>query len=52
MPAFRIFLSDKTDYVTSMAAGTTLLVAKQYFLGKWFTQSDETSLQCIAVEEA
>lgn len=35
MPAYKIYLSDGTDYVTSMAKGITLSQAKGYFLGQW-----------------
>lgn len=50
LPAFRVFLSNGTSYVTSMAANTTLENARSYFVGQWFTQSDETSLQAVRVE--
>jgi biotin synthase-like enzyme len=51
LPAYRIFLSDGTNYVTSMAKGITLADARAYFLGEWLTQPDEvTRLQVIDVK--
>ncbi len=53
LPAYRVHLSDGSNYVISMAAGITLEDARAYFIGKWFTQSDEiTKLQALAVEPA
>lgn len=51
LTAYKITLSDGSSYVTSMAAGVTLADARSYFLGQWFTQSDEvTKLQAVGVE--
>jgi hypothetical protein len=53
LPAFKISLSDGSSYITSMAAGISLEAARAYFLGHWFTQSDEvTQLQAVQVEIA
>lgn len=52
MLAYRVYLSDGSDYVTSMAAHVTLADAMDYFVGKWFEQSDETTLQAVRVEQA
>ncbi len=52
LPAFRVFLENGTDYVTSMAKGVTLEYAKKYFLGQRLTQADEkTTLKVVKVEE-
>lgn len=52
MPAFRVFLDDGTNYVTSMARGVTLAQAQEYFVGKGFEQPDEvTTLHCTKVEQ-
>lgn len=51
LTAYKVFLSDGSDYVTSMAEGVTLEMAQKYFVGQWFEQSDEkTMLQAIKVE--
>ena len=53
LPAFKISLSDGSSYIASMAAGTSLKAARAYFLGHWFTQSNEmTQLQAVQVEIA
>lgn len=52
LTAYRVFMSDGTDYVTSMAADVTLEMAQDYFVGKPFEQADEkTILTCIKVEQ-
>ena len=35
LTAYRVYLSDGTNYVTNMAQGITLTQAKGYFLGQW-----------------
>ncbi len=51
LPAYRVFLSDGSDYVTSMAKEITLADARAYFVGEWFIQPDETTkLQAVRVE--
>lgn len=52
LTAYRIYLNDGSNYVTNMAADVTLEMARRYFIGQWFEQSDEkTKLQAINVEE-
>ncbi len=52
LPAYRVYLSDGSTYVTSMAQGVTIGQARAYFVGQWFTQSDEvTKLQAVKVTE-
>ena len=51
LTAYRIFLSNGTNYVTNMAGGVTLPMARKYFVGTWLEQADEkTMLQVINVE--
>lgn len=53
LTAYRVYLNDGSNYVTSMAKDVTLEMARQYFIGQWFEQSDEkTMLQAINVEVA
>mgnify|MGYP001340647205 CR=1 FL=1 len=55
LPAYRVILSDGNSYITSMAAGITLAVARQYFLGMRVAYSEETEKTapvCVAVEVA
>lgn len=52
MPSFRITYNNGSSYVTSMAAGVTLAMVREYFLGKAFTQRDErTTLTVVDVVE-
>ena len=51
LPAYRVHLSDGSSYITSMAHGITLDQAKDYFVGQWLIQDDETThLQAVTVE--
>jgi hypothetical protein len=55
LPAYRIFLSDGTDYVTSMAHGVTLEDARSYFNRPFYLENEngETfSLSVVNVEQA
>jgi ribosome modulation factor len=52
LPAYEVFYEDGSSYVTSMAHGTTLEDARKYFVGKWLTQPDESSMQVVDVHEA
>lgn len=52
LTAYRVFLNDGSNYVTSMAKDVTLEMARDYFMGQWFEQSDgKTMLQAIDVQE-
>lgn len=54
MPAFRISLVDGTSYVTSMAVGVTLAMAKAYFLGQTLNIGlgpEDYLVQCTNVEQ-
>jgi hypothetical protein len=51
LTAYRVYLNDGSNYVTSMAKDVTLEMAREYFIGQWFEQADEkTMLQAINVE--
>jgi hypothetical protein len=50
LTAYRVHLNDGSNYVTSMAKDITLEMARAYFIGQWFEQSDEkTMLQAVNV---
>lgn len=54
LPAFRLTFEDGSNYVTSMAHGTTLDAAKGYFLGRaidWEEAGEETIKIVSTVEE-
>lgn len=50
LTAYRVFLNNGTDYVTSMAAGVTLQQARDYFMGQPLEQSDGSTATVINVE--
>lgn len=53
LTAYRIYLEDGSDYVTSMAPGISLEEARAYFVGQALTQEDEvTKLHVLRVEQA
>jgi hypothetical protein len=51
LPAFRVTCDNGRSWVTSMAAGTTLQAAKDYFIGTSFEQPDESTAIAIRVEQ-
>jgi hypothetical protein len=52
LTAYLVIYSDGERRPTAMAAGITLEQARDYFVGKKFTNRDEvTSRTCTAVEE-
>ncbi len=51
MPAFRVHKDDGTNYITSMAMGTTLEQARAYFVGQRQTNSDETTFTTVTSVE-
>ena len=50
LTAYRVFLSNGTNYVTSMAAGVTLQQARDYFMGQPLEQPDGSTLTVTNVE--
>jgi hypothetical protein len=52
LPAFRITFTDGISYVTSMAIGVTLEMAKAYFVGARLSQWDESIKTVESVEIA
>lgn len=52
LPAFKITLSDGDIIRTSMARGTTLAKAKEYYFGNQFVAADEVTMRtAISVEQ-
>jgi hypothetical protein len=52
LTAYKVYLNDGSNYVTNMAKDVTLEMARAYFIGQWFEQSDEkTMLQAVNVEQ-
>ena len=50
LTAFRITYNNGTSYITDMAAGVTLEMAQNYFLGETFEVGDD-SLIVVKVEQ-
>ncbi len=50
LPSYRVYYEDGSSYVTSMAQGITLEDARKYFTGLWITQSDESSMRVVDVQ--
>jgi hypothetical protein len=51
LTAFRVFLSNGTNYVTNMAAGVTLEEASRYFVGSPLEQHDGSVVTATKVEQ-
>lgn len=52
LTAYKVYLNDGSSYITNMAKDITIEMARKYFIGQWFEQSDEeTMLQAIHVEQ-
>lgn len=52
LPSFRVYLSNGTSYVTSMAKNVTLEDAKRYFIGRIIEDHDEKhQLTFVNVEQ-
>ncbi len=51
LPAYRVYYEDGSSYITSMAEGITLEDAREYFVGLWITQPDESSMRVVDVQK-
>ena len=51
LTAYRVIYNNGTSYVTDMAAGVTLQMAQDYFLGTQHEQPDESLLTVVKVEQ-
>jgi hypothetical protein len=50
LTAYRVYLDNGTNYVTSMAAGVTLKQAREYFMGQPLEQHDGSTATVTNVE--
>lgn len=51
LPAFHIFCDNGNQWITSMAAGTTLKDATEYFMGKVFEAKEGMSQKVVDVKQ-